>query len=170
MDIGKLLGGIDVDDVKGAVDLVLKNKDLLTKLQDLPNLFNTFGQRLADAGDQARNAAHALVGDDGQGGAARALGNVGTTLDGCKDQLGKATGLLGSAAGAAKSVPMLGGPAGQLADGVQAVSSVVDQLGQLGGQMRELAAVIATVGGALNGLGEKLGDSGGTVRGFADVG
>lgn len=170
VDIGKILGGIDLDDVRGAVDLVVRNKDILDKLQDLPAMLSTFGDRLADAGGQARNAANALVGDDGKGGAASALGAIGATLDGCKEQLGTATSLLGAAANAAKSVPLMGGPAGQVADGVQAVAKVVDQLGELGGHMRHLAEVITQVGGALGGLGDRLGDSGATARGFAAVG
>lgn len=153
MDIGKLLNGVDLS--------------LLTKLGELPAFMSSFGEKLADAGNQARTAANALVGDDGKGGAAQALAAVGATLDGCKQQLGTATGLLTAAADAAKAIPLMGGPAGQVGEGVQAIAKVVDQLGELGGHMRNLSEVVTTVGAALGGLGDRLGDSGTAARGFA---
>lgn len=88
-------------------------------------------------------------------------------MDNCKQQLGTATSLLNTAAQAAKAVPLFGGPAGEIAESVQSIAKVVAQLGELGGHMRSLSEVITTVGNALGGLGDRLGDSGATARGFA---
>ncbi|MGI8797719.1 MAG: hypothetical protein ACR2GE_00230 [Pseudonocardia sp.] len=49
---------------------------------------------LAEAGAQAANAAHALVGDNGEGGAKRALVGGADVMGAAKDQLAKAAGLL----------------------------------------------------------------------------
>lgn len=207
MDVGKLLGGLDLDDAKQAIDFVRDNRDdfdrlvqllrdlpddALSLLTQLPKLVRTIGDGLAEAGEQAGRAAQALVGDDGKGGARKALAGGAQTMSSAKEQLDRAAGLLGGVAkelndiGIPKVEPTftkvagfnvvtgvdigsskpLEGPARKLSDGAATVSGVAGDLDSLSGTLRELSDILGTVGEALSGLGQRLAGSGGSVQGL----
>ena len=67
MDLGKLLGALDGDEIKDVVELVRKNRGLLEQLSKLPELFASFADGLDSAADQARAAGLALVGPGRRG-------------------------------------------------------------------------------------------------------
>jgi hypothetical protein len=205
VDLGDLLGGLDVGDAKKALGFVLDNQDdfgrLLQLVKDLPDdivgflgqlpqLLETVGDGLAEAGEQAAQAAHALVGDDGKGGAKGALAGGADVMSAAKDQLAKAAGLLSGLAGELHDIgipsiepkytkvaginvisgvdvashKLLEGPAKTLTEGADTVNGVAGNLGLLTGSMRELSDILGSVGAALAGLGEKLSGSGASVR------
>jgi len=205
VDLGDLLGGLDLDDAKKAIGFVLDNQDdfgrlvqLLKDLPDgvvgllgqLPKLLDTVGEGLAEAGKQAANAAHALVGDSGDGGARRALTGGADVMGSAKEQLAKAAGLLSGLAGELNDIgvpsvepkytkvaginlisgldigthKLLEGPARTMTESADTVNGVADNLGLLTGSMRELSDILGAVGEALSGLGQKLSESGGSVR------
>jgi hypothetical protein len=83
MGFGKLLGGLDMDEVGRAVNFVIENQDdfgriieqfknmpdgITGLLHQLPELLHTVGTGLAEAGEQAGKAALSLVGPDGLSG------------------------------------------------------------------------------------------------------
>jgi hypothetical protein len=65
----------------------------------LPELLKTIGSGLAEAGEQAAKAAGALVGDDGEGGARKALTGSANTMHAAKEKLTGAAGMLSGLAG-----------------------------------------------------------------------
>jgi len=179
VDIAELLGGRDMSDVKKAVGFIIENSDdfekilkLVRELPDgglgvlgqMPDLMKTLGNGLAEAGEQAVKAASALVGDDGDGGAKRALAGSADTMSAAKDKLGDAAGILTNLAGDFDRIPGLGGAAKKVTDGAGTISGVAGELDRLAGNVRDLAGILSTVGEALSNLGGKLSESGGSVK------
>ena len=180
MGIEDLLGGRDLGDVKKAVGFVMENSDdfekvlrLVRELPDdalgfigrLPDLMKTIGSGLAEAGEQAAKAAGALVGDDGEGGARRALSGSADTMNSAKDKLKDAAGMLSGLAGVLDKIPGIGDAAAkQLTDGSGTIGGVASEIETLAGNLQELSGILANVGEALAGLGTKLSESGGSVK------
>lgn len=186
MDFGNLLGGIDMDEVGRAVNFVIQNQDdfgriieqfrnmpdgITEFLQQVPDMLQTVGHGLAEAGEQAAHAALSLIGPDGGGGARGALTGGANIMVNTKDELGKAAGLLAGVANELNEIDILGnkllaGPARSLNEGAQTVTGVAGNLDQLSGAMREISDILQNVGEALHGLGTKLSDSGNHVAGL----
>jgi methyl-accepting chemotaxis protein len=186
MDFGKLLGNIDMDEVGRAVTFVTENQDDFGRiiqqfrdmpdgiggfLQQIPEMLQTVGHGLAEAGEQAANAALSLIGPDGGGGARGALSGGANIMVNTKEELGKAAGLLAGVANELNEIDILGnkllaGPAQSLSEGAQTVTGVAGNLDQLSGAMREISDILQNVGEALHGLGTKLSDSGNHVAGL----
>jgi hypothetical protein len=184
MGIEDLLGGRDLGDVKKAVGFVMENSDdfqkVLNLVRDLPDdalgligklpqLLKTIGSGLAEAGEQAAKAAGALVGEDGEGGARKALSGSASTMSAAKDRLKDAAGMLSGLAGELDKIPGIGDAAAKkLNDGSGQIGSVADEVESLAGNLQDLSGILATVGDALNGLGAKLTESGGSVKTLLD--
>ncbi|MET7281872.1 hypothetical protein ABZS29_26805 [Kribbella sp. NPDC005582] len=184
MGIEELLGGRDLGDVKKAVGFVMENSDDFQKVLELvrglpdgavgfigklPELLGTIGSGLAEAGEQAGKAAGALVGDDGEGGARRALSGSATTMNAAKDRLHDAAGMLAGLAGELDKIPGIGDAAAKkLNDGSGQIGGVATEIESLAGNLQELSGILATVGEALKGLGTKLSESGGSVQKLLD--
>ena len=184
MGIEDLLGGRDLGDVKKAVGFVMENSDdfekvlkLVRGLPDdavgfigkLPELLKTIGSGLAEAGEQAARAAGALVGDDGEGGARKALTGSASTMHAAKDRLKEASGMLSGLAGELDKIPGIGDAAAKkLNDGSGQIGGVATEIESLAGNLQDLSGILATVGDALNGLGAKLSESGGSVKTLLD--
>ncbi|MGQ0575671.1 MAG: hypothetical protein ACT4RN_15930 [Pseudonocardia sp.] len=207
MDLGRLFGDLDLDDVAKAASFVMDNRDDVAKvlalfgdlpdgvtgfLKELPEFLERLGGGLAQAGEQAAKAANALVGDDGGGGARRALAGGADVMTSTRDQLGRAAGMLSGVATQLGEIDvpdvnptytriagmnvisglefgtnkLLGGPAQSLTEGAQTVTAVAGNLDLLSASLRELSDILGTVGEALDGLGERLSSSGAGVRGL----
>jgi ABC-type transporter Mla subunit MlaD len=180
MGIEDLLGGRDLGDVKKAVGFVMENSDdfekvlkLVRGLPDdavglvgkLPDLLGTIGSGLAEAGEQAAKAAGALVGDDGEGGARKALAGSANTMGAAKEKLQSAAGMLAGLAGELDKIPGIGDAAAKkLNDGSGQIGGVATEIESLAGNLQDLSGILATVGDALKGLGAKLTESGGSVK------
>lgn len=207
MDLSALFGDFDVDDIAKAAAFVAENRDDFVKLlalfkdmpdgvtgflRQLPHFLEALGGGLAQAGEQAARAAHALVGDDGAGGAKRALVGGADVMASTREQLGRAAGMLTGVATQLDEIDipevsakyshiagfdvitglefgsnkLLGGPAQSLAEGAQTVTAVAGNLDLLSTALRELSDILGSVGEALDGLGERLTSSGTSVRGL----
>ncbi|WP_432885503.1 hypothetical protein ACQPYH_01585 [Kribbella sp. CA-245084] len=180
MGIEDLLGGRDLGDVKKAVGFVMENSDDFQKVLELvrglpdgavgfigqlPELLKTIGTGLAEAGEQAAKAAGALVGDDGEGGARKALTGSAGTMNSAKDRLKDASGMLAGLAGELDKIPGIGDAAAKkLTDGSGQIGAVATEVESLAGNMKDLSDILGTVGDALKGLGTKLTESGGSVK------
>ena len=95
MDLGKLLGALDGDEIKDALELVRENRGLFEQLGKLPELFASFADGLDSAADQARAAGVALVGP--QGGDQRDGGVRGNLLQVAESMGGLAGSTVGTA-------------------------------------------------------------------------
>ncbi len=170
MDLGKLLGALDGDEIKDVVELVRKNRGLLEQLGKLPELFASFADGLDSAADQARAAGLALVGpqggDEGDGGVRGKLLQVSESMADLAGSLGKGVGLIGDAAEGIGKVPLMDSPAKRLAGAADELGSATDNVKDLAASMDTIADALATVGTALNKLGDHLAESGGEARGF----
>ncbi len=173
MDIAQLFGGADMGDIKKAVGFILDNSDELQKVlklaKTLPDdgldLLKTVGTGLAEAGEQAARAAASLVGENGEGGAKQALSSGADTMTSAKDKLGGAAGMLAGLAKDLDRIPAVGDAAAKkLNDGSGMIGGVADELENLAATMRDLSGILTNVGEALNGLGGKLSESGGSVK------
>lgn len=180
MGLEDLLGGRDLGDVKKAVGFLMENSDdfekvlkLVRGLPDdalgfigqLPELMKAIGSGLADAGEQAVKAANALVGDDGEGGARRALSGSADTMNAAKDKLKGAAGMLAGLAGDLDKIPGIGDAAAKrLNEGSGQIGGVATEIESLAGNLSDLSGILSSVGEALSGLGEKLTESGGSVK------
>jgi ABC-type transporter Mla subunit MlaD len=143
--------------------------DALGLIGKLPELLKTIGSGLADAGEQAAKAAGALVGDDGEGGARKALTGSANTMNTAKDRLKDAAGMLAGLAGELDKIPGIGDAAAKrLNDGSGQIGSVATEVESLAGNLQDLSGILATVGDALKGLGTKLTESGGSVKTLLD--
>ena len=167
MDLGKLLGALDGDEIKDVLELVRENRGLLEQLGKLPELFASFADGLDSAADQARAAGLALVGP-GRGRrcprqAARRSLSRWADLAG---SLGKGVGLIGDAADGIGKVPLMDSPAKRLAGAADELGSATDNVKDLAASMDTIADALATVGAALTKLGDHLAESGGEARGF----
>ncbi|WP_460664544.1 hypothetical protein [Kribbella swartbergensis] len=184
MGIEDLLGGRELGDVKKAVGFVMENSDDFEKVLNLvrglpddavgfigklPELLKTIGSGLVEAGEQAARAAGALVGDDGEGGARKALAGSATTLNAAKGKLTDAAGMLAGLAGELDKIPGIGDAAAKkLNDGSGQVGGVANEIESLAGNLQDLSGILSTVGDALKGLGTKLTESGGSVKTLLD--
>jgi len=175
MDLGKLLGALDGDDVKEVVELVHKNRAMLEQLGRLPELFASFGEGLESAADQARAAGIALVGRDGAGGTAGdgesggvrgLLLEVAESMGRIGGSLGKGVWLIGDAAEAIGKVPLMDAPAKRLGGAADELGSATDSVKELAASMETIAEALTKVGAALAKLGDHLSESGGEARGF----
>ena len=180
MGIEDLLGGRDLGDVKKAVGFVMENSDDFQKVLDLvrglpddalgligklPELLKTIGSGLAEAGEQAAKAAGALVGEDGEGGARKALAGSAGTMNAAKDKLHDAAGMLAGLAGELDKIPGIGDAAAKkLNDGSGQIGGVATEIESLAGNLNDLSGILSNVGEALSGLGAKLTESGGSVK------
>jgi hypothetical protein len=165
MDLGKLLGSLDGDEIKDVVELVRKNRGLLEQLGRLPELFASFADGLDSAADQARAAGLALVGE-GDDGVRGKLLQVAESMGDLAGSLGKGVGLIGDAADGIGKVPLMDSPAKRLAGAADELGSATDNVKDLAASMDTIADALATVGAALNKLGDHLAESGGEARGF----
>lgn len=166
MDLGSIIGDLAGDDLKDVVDLVRKNRGVLERLGDLPELFDRFAAGLDDAADQARAAGLALVGDDGQGGVRGTLDVAASALTQIAGSLGKGASLLGDAAEGVGRVPLMDTPAKRFASAADELDASTGTVGDLSAAMTAIAATLEDVGRALTKLGDSLADSGGQARGF----
>src|SRR5689334_15343394 len=167
MGIEDLLGGRDLGDVKKAVGFVMENSDDFQKVVELvrglpdgavgligqlPELLKTIGTGLAEAGEQAAKAAGALVGDDGEGGARKALTGSAGTMNAAKDRLKDAAGMLAGLAGELDKIPGVGDAAAKkLNDGSGQIGGVATEVESLAGNLQDPFDILATVGGAPKG-------------------
>ena len=166
MDLGKLLGAIDGDEIKDVVELVRKNRGLLEQLGKLPELFASFADGLDSAADQARAAGLALVGQDGDEGVRGRLLQVSESMADLAGSLGKGVGLIGDAADGIGKVPLMDSPAKRLSGAADELGSATGNVKDLAASMDTIADALATVGTALSKLGDHLAESGGEARGF----
>jgi len=166
MDLGKLLGALDGDEIKDVVELVRKNRGLLEQLGQLPEVFASFADGLDSAADQARAAGLALVGPDGDDGVRGKLLQVGESMSDLAGSLGKGVELMGDAADGIGKVPLMDSPAKRLAGAADELGSAIDNVKDLAGSMDVIADALAKVGTALARLGDHLSESGGEARGF----
>ncbi len=166
MDLGKLLGSLDGDEITAVVELVRKNRGLLEQLDKLPELFAAFADGLDQAADQARAAGVALVGPGGDDGVRGRLLQVSESMADIAGSLGKGVALIGDAADGIGKVPLMDSPAKRLAGAAGELGSATDNVKDLAESMDTIAEALATVGTALSRLGDHLADSGGRARGF----
>ena len=172
VNLGKLLGGgnFDIKKLQQVVDLVWDNKDDLASsaqlAKDLPDLVRTLAGGLTDAGNQARAAGLALVGEDGRSGATTRLGSSAETLGSISDNLTNVAKFIADAADDVEKVPMMGGPAKQLSGAAKTIRGTTDGLGGLADDLVGLAEILGNVGAALTKLGDSLDSSGAKAQGF----
>jgi len=159
MDIGKLLGGIDADKLQSVVKLA----------KDLPAFFEKISDGLSAAGEQARAASVALVGDDGDSGVRGTLGDSSEALKEIVASLTKGVGLIGDAAESAAKVPLMDGPAKRFAEAASELGDTTGKLGDLAAGMASIADTLTAVGKALASLGDHLDDTGSQARGFVSA-
>lgn len=173
MDLGKLLGGVDATKISSVIDLVWDNKDdlaaSLALVRAVPDLFEKLSSGLNDAGTQARAAAVALVGDDGDSGATTKLASSATTIGRIADVMNGVAGSVTDAAADVRKVPLMDKPAAKLGDAAKAIEKTTDDLGGLADDLVSLAGILAAVGAALAGLGDSLDQTGSTAKSFAAV-
>jgi len=172
VNLGKLLGGnLDIKKVQQVVDLVWDNKDDLANsaklAKELPDVIRTLARGLAEAGDQARVAGLALIGEDGASGATTRLGSSAATLGSIADHLTSVAKLVADAAGDVEKVPMMGGAAKQLGGAAKTIHDTTSGLGSLADDLVGLAGILGDVGAALSKLGDSLDSSSAKAQGFA---
>lgn len=208
VDIGGLLGkvgdSLGVDKVGDSVQWVFDNKDalgdaiefvrdiddkVLALVKSLPATLAGLGEGLANAGEQAHQAAAALLGSDGESGAFAVVDHGANLLGGVTEQLNGAVSLLSGVADDVGKVgipsieprfsevlgfkvisgvemdttPVLSGPAEKLKAGVDSVGSVSENLSGLAEDLAKLAGALTSIGRALDGLGNGLEGSGSTI-------
>lgn len=166
MDLGKLFGALDGDDLEDALELVRKNRGLLEQLGRLPDLFATFAEGLDQAGGQARAAGIALVGEAGDAGVRGRLVQVAESMADLAGSLGKGVGLIDDAATGIGKVPLMDAPATRLSGAAGELGSATGNVQDLAESMGVIADALAQVGEALARLGDHLTDSGNQARGF----
>lgn len=169
MDLGDLFGGFDTDQLKDVIELVTKNQDALAALGKLPEFLGKVAAGLSGAGEQARAASFALVGEDGTSGVKATLHDASEALSAIVGSLGAGAERIADAAESAARVPLMDGPAGRLADAAQEMHATTGKLGELSEGMEKIGATLATVAAALAKLGEHLDDSGTHAQGFAEL-
>jgi transketolase C-terminal domain/subunit len=171
VNLGKLLGGnLDIKKVQQVVDLVWDNKDDLANsakfAKEIPDFIRTLASGLSEAGNQARAAGLALVGEDGRSGATTRLGSSATTLGSIADNLTSIATFVADAADDVEKVPMMGGPARQLGGAAKTIRDTTSGLGGLADDLVGLAEILGNVGAALSKLGDSLDASGTKAQGF----
>lgn len=189
-DISKMLDNTPMDKVGEVVEFFMDHRDELEKLIDLvqaaPALIAKVGDALDDAGEHAKDAALAIAGTAGKGGAAATLAAGSGTLGNVGGQLAEAAHLLDDMASFMAKIevpnvePTYATVAGVnivsgldigkdhvLADPAMRLASTADTLGKAKGDLADLAknldslaVILASVGGALDKLGDGLKNSG----------
>ena len=171
VNLGKLLGGnLDIKKVQQVVDLVWDNKDDLANsakfAKEIPDFIRTLASGLSEAGNQARAAGFALVGEDGKSGATTRLGSSATTLGSIADNLTSVAKFVADAADDVVKVPMMGGPAKQLGGAAKTIRDTTSGLGGLADDLVGLAEILGNVGAALSKLGDSLDTAATKAQGF----
>lgn len=166
MDFGKIFSSVDANDIADVVKLVVENRDVIARLGQLPELLDQFSHSLGGAGTEAKQAALALVGEDGKTGARGILEQTSTALAGIATSLGKGIELINDTAAAAHKVPLMDGPASKLEGAAREMSDSTELLTQLAASMDSIAEVLASVGSALDKVGGYLTDTSTQARGF----
>ncbi len=189
-DISKILDNTPMDKVGEVVEFFMDHRDELEKLiglaQAAPALIAKVGDALDDAGEHAKDAALAIAGNAGKGGAAATLAAGSGTLGNVGGQLAEAANLLDDMASFMAKIevpnvePTYSTVAGVdvvssldigkdhvLADPAMRLASTADTLGKAKGDLADLAknldslaVILASVGGALDKLGDGLKNSG----------
>jgi len=189
-DISKMLDNTPMDKVGEVVEFFMDHRDELDKLiglaQAAPALIAKVGDALDDAGEHAKDAALAIAGTAGKGGAAATLAASSGTLGNVGGQLAEAAHLLDDMASFMAKIevpnvePIYTTVAGVnvvsgldigkdhvLADPAMRLASTADTLGKAKGDLADLAknldslaVILASVGGALDKLGDGLKNSG----------
>lgn len=166
MDLSDFIPGADGADLKKVLDLVLSNKDVLEKIDQLPALFRSLSDDLEKAGGEAKSAAVALVGEDGQSGARSTLGTAASALRSISGNVDKGANLIKDAGEMAGKVPLMDGPAAKLKDTGDNLGATTGNFEDLAKALEATADVLAKVATALEGVGSRLQDSSSTVHGF----
>jgi methyl-accepting chemotaxis protein len=169
MDFGDLLGKVDVAKVGHVVDWVGKNEDLLTQVGRLPEYLSKVADGLDNAGGQAKTAAVALIGDDGESGVRAALADASVALKTIVGSVGAGAEKIADAAAGAAKVPLMDGPASRLAAAATELETTTEKLGQLSEAMEVIGQALAQVAGALGKLGDHLVESSGSAREFLEL-
>ncbi|MEI2811861.1 MAG: hypothetical protein V9F00_17225 [Nocardioides sp.] len=173
MDFGDVLGSLEgkqFGDFGEIVELIQKNRGALEAVGRLPQFLEKFGDALGSAGEQAREAAVALVGEDGSAGVRASLADTSGALADITKALASGVDKIASAAESAAKVPLMDGPASRLAGAAEDMGATTERLGDLAKAMDEIGDVLAKVAAALAKLGDHLDDSGSQARGFAQLG
>ncbi|MGL5824466.1 MAG: hypothetical protein ACRCYU_06485 [Nocardioides sp.] len=170
MDLGALLGGFDADQIADLADVLVKNRGSLELLGKLPGYLEKVAVALDGAGDQAKAAGLALVGDDGESGVRAAVELSAQALTDIASSMERGLARISDAADGISRVPLLDGPADKLANATTELAATTQRLTDLASAMGVIGETLATVGQALAGLGDRLGESGGHARGFAGLG
>lgn len=166
MDLGKISGSVDADDIAAVVRLVVENREVISRLGQLPELFEQFSQSLAGAGSEAKQASFALLGGPDSPGARGVLEEASRDLAGVVASLTKGIGLIHDTSVAAHRVPLMDGPADKLEGAAREMLESTELLGRLAASMASIADVLGVVGAALDKVGDHLGDTSTEARGF----
>jgi hypothetical protein len=169
MNLGDLFGSFDGDQLAELVDLITKNKGSLEALGKLPDYLEKIASALGEAGDQAKSAGFALVGDDGESGMRATLTASAEALSDITESLGKGIARIADAAESLGKVPLMDGPASRLMGATEEMGNTTVRLAELAKAMDTIGDTLGKVGSALAKLGEHLDESGGHARGFADL-
>jgi methyl-accepting chemotaxis protein len=169
MDFGNLLGDLDLDQVKDGIALITEHKDALAQLGKLPDYLHKVAEGLSGAGEQARTAAFALVGDDGDAGVRKTLSEASEALSAIVSSVSLGAQRLADAAESAAKIPLMDGPAERLASAAEEMGTTTEKVGDLATAMDTIGATLAQVGAALAKLGDYLDESGSQARGFVEL-
>lgn len=156
-------------DLGEIVELVQKNRGALEAVGRLPEFLQRFGDGIGAAGDQAKAAAVALVGDDGSSGVRGTLAETSAALADITKALSSGVDKIAAAAESAAKVPLMDGPASRLAGAADDMGATTKRLGELADAMEHIGDMLAKVATALTKLGDHLDDSGSQARGFAQL-
>ncbi|MGI9085442.1 MAG: hypothetical protein ACR2FE_09135 [Aeromicrobium sp.] len=162
VDLGKILGtGAEVTRLQDVVDFVGSHQDDLVAsaqlARELPALLRLLSSGLADAGAHASKAGKAL---SGASGATGRVGDSATALASISASLSTVGTLVGDAAIDISKIPLMGGPSRQLATAAHAVGDTRRNLDDLAVDLKDISALLDTVGQALERLGTTLGATG----------
>jgi hypothetical protein len=170
MNLTDLFDSFDSNQLADVVDVVVKNRAALEVLGKLPDYLEKIAVALDGAGDQAKSAALALVGDDGESGVRATLSLSSGALSDIASSMGRGLDKISDAADGISRVPLLDGPAATLTKATDELAETTQRLTDLAAAMDQIGDTLATVGHALAGLGDRLVESGGHARGFAELG
>jgi hypothetical protein len=168
VDLGKILGaGADVTGLQDVVDFIADHRDDLEAsakvAKDLPALLRLLSSGLADAGTHAAKAGQAL---SGASGATGRVGDSAAALGSISSSLSSVGTLVGDAAIDISKVPLMGGPSRQLASAAHAIGDTKTNLDGLASDLKDISALLDTVGQALESLGTTLGATGREAKKF----
>lgn len=153
-------GPFDPAKIVGVAEFVLDRRDDLIASAEFaakaPKLLLSLSGALYEAGDQAKNASRALIGDDGTSGAAATLKSGSTTLAEISGHLNAVTSLLKSASDGVGSLPLMRWPTLPARTATTAMNDVTSGLGDLAGDMGEFSVFLRAAGHSLDLLGTSL--------------